>query len=506
MTQKQYLKKKHELTDEQKKILEASRNMEKGEILQVTACAGSGKTSTLAETAKANPSRTFLYLAFNKAAAEDAAKKFPKNVEVRTVHSAAYREMVTKGPYKGMQIMNIRAYDVMTALGTNDYFFARDALEKYTAFLHSDEEKARGIAEILYELVEDKKLPLTHDHYLKAFQIRNLARKNFGKNHDYLMLDEAQDSNDVTMSLFLNNGTRRIIVGDPNQQIYAFRGAVNIMDKIHAGKKLTLSTSFRCPENVIARCNALIREYKPDSYIKMSATHPGEIKLDQEKKTAFLSRCNARLISCFSSLIDDGKIDSVRFERDPDRIFTPALCVLDLMNGDLARSKEMSFINNFEDLEDLTEYAEDTNDMELLGAITLAKNLGDRLEPLYGMAKMCYRKQNKEERDISLSTAHSSKGLEWENVVILDDFVPLEESAADVNDGKMTQEELNEEVNLFYVTCTRSIQNIIDASGNMRSLLRMKAITQDDYDKNENLSERVIKDKNFSRQQKNHVA
>ena len=85
----------HELTDEQKKIICTSKDMERGETILITACAGSGKTFTLTEVAKANPGKKFLYLAYNKSAATDATKKFPGNVEVRTVHSAAYKAMVS---------------------------------------------------------------------------------------------------------------------------------------------------------------------------------------------------------------------------------------------------------------------------------------------------------------------------------------------------------------------------------------------------------------------------
>ena len=488
------------LTDEQNEIIETSKNMKKGNILQITACAGSGKTFTLAETARANPEKTFLYLAFNKAAATDAAKKFPKNVEVRTVHSAAYREMVSKGPYRGREIRNIRAYDIMQALCTKDYYIAKDALEKYTEYLHSDDKKPSKMAKKLYDMAEEGKIPLTHDHYLKAFQLKNLTERKFGRSYDFVMLDEAQDSNDVTMSLFLNGSCGKILVGDPNQQIYAFRGAVNIMEKVNPDTRLTLSTSFRCPKLVIDRCNAILKKYKPDSFMEMQATHEGLAAVNPSGKTAYLSRCNARLISCFSALSDAGNEKNIRFERDPDRIFTPALCVLDFLHGEKARSREMSFIDNFPDAEKLAEYAEKTNDVELSGAIALAKNLGNRLEPLYFAAQKCYRNQEREDRLISLSTAHSAKGLEWENIIILDDFIPLRETADDLSAGRITQQELNEEVNLYYVTCTRSIRNIVDGTANMDELLQLNAVSSDEYETNSELAEIYAEDGKIFRQ------
>jgi hypothetical protein len=58
-----------------------------GENLVITACAGSGKTSTLRLIADALAPRKGCYIAYNKAIATDAAKSFPANVVCRTAHS-----------------------------------------------------------------------------------------------------------------------------------------------------------------------------------------------------------------------------------------------------------------------------------------------------------------------------------------------------------------------------------------------------------------------------------
>lgn len=78
------------LTDEQKRIVDLSKSMDKNEILAIQACAGSGKTSTLEEISLANPKQRFLYLAFNKSIATEAGERFPKNVEAKTIHSLAF--------------------------------------------------------------------------------------------------------------------------------------------------------------------------------------------------------------------------------------------------------------------------------------------------------------------------------------------------------------------------------------------------------------------------------
>lgn len=76
------------LTSEQKMIVECQLNP--GEVLKVKAFAGTGKTKALLEFAKSRPKDKILYVAFNKAAKEDAELRFPFNVKCSTMHGLAY--------------------------------------------------------------------------------------------------------------------------------------------------------------------------------------------------------------------------------------------------------------------------------------------------------------------------------------------------------------------------------------------------------------------------------
>ena len=61
-----------------------------GGDLALIAGAGAGKTSTLVLMGSATRKRG-LYMAYNKAAAEDARRRFGSNVECRTSHALAYQ-------------------------------------------------------------------------------------------------------------------------------------------------------------------------------------------------------------------------------------------------------------------------------------------------------------------------------------------------------------------------------------------------------------------------------
>jgi hypothetical protein len=54
---------------------------------------GTGKTTTLAAIAESLAQRKFLYLVFNRAAADEAEHKMPSNVMVRTAHALAFRRV-----------------------------------------------------------------------------------------------------------------------------------------------------------------------------------------------------------------------------------------------------------------------------------------------------------------------------------------------------------------------------------------------------------------------------
>lgn len=61
----------------------------KGDNIMVDAGAGSSKTSTSIFLAEQD-FRSILYLAFNKAIAKEAEKRFPPGVRIKTFHALAY--------------------------------------------------------------------------------------------------------------------------------------------------------------------------------------------------------------------------------------------------------------------------------------------------------------------------------------------------------------------------------------------------------------------------------
>ena len=77
--------------------------------------------------------------------------------------------------------------------------------------------------------------------------------------HDILMIDEGQDMNPAMLEVFKEQNTTKIIVGDPNQQIYMFRGAVNALGSIEAKYTYHLTQSFRFGPQIAFAANTCLQ-------------------------------------------------------------------------------------------------------------------------------------------------------------------------------------------------------------------------------------------------------
>ena len=76
------------LTDEQLAVVRC--RLSPKDVVKVAAFAGSGKTTTLVELARAHPSKRFLYLAFNVSVRDQAQRMFPENTKAKGIHQLAF--------------------------------------------------------------------------------------------------------------------------------------------------------------------------------------------------------------------------------------------------------------------------------------------------------------------------------------------------------------------------------------------------------------------------------
>ena len=69
----------------------------------------------------------------------------------------------------------------------------------------------------------NNKVKFDHESGMKEFQLSHPDLQKWGGQHHILLIDEAQDMNPACLDICLSQKTPKIVVGDPNQQIYTFR-------------------------------------------------------------------------------------------------------------------------------------------------------------------------------------------------------------------------------------------------------------------------------------------
>ncbi len=450
-----------------------------GGILLVNAYAGSGKTTTLELVAKARPRHRFLYLCFNRDNAEKARRSFPKNCECRTVHSLAWRSV---GRHHA-KIGQLRPRTVMELFGLSAPHLAVYAINTLNAYLHSADEELGSrhleipmrtpksirsmvlqVAKKIWDRMRDPKdeeLPISHDGYLKLWALEEPKIEDY----DILLLDEAQDTNPVTLKLVLNQVERRaaglILVGDTHQAIYAWRHAINAMESVRdrADFRLPLSESFRFVPGIAADADVVLNHLKNDPVQLVGRGSPDRRAADY----AVLARANASLIEAAIEKARAGMpihFAATEGEESWDPWipykFQITLDTYHLWRDRPERVKD-PYMRKFRSFSEIEEHARGEGeeghgrDVELGLQTQLVKKHGDDIPALLELLQR--RSEGPEKARLTFSTAHRAKGLEWDCVRLLDDFV-------DPTDRKLLEgldrRERDEEFNILYVAITRA--------------------------------------------------
>ena len=354
---------------------------------------------------------------------------------------------------------------------------------RYNEYLNSDKEEhtQSKLFQELSRAIRNGELSYTHSFYLKEYQ---LLRKHpeIDQKFDCILLDEAQDTNPVTMGIVNDVTCSKILVGDSNQSIYAFRGAVNALATFQADETLYLTCCFRCNQPIVDRANYFLRKYDPTehSFRAMRSNRPdGKSK---RQSAAIIARTNSGLISAFEELLRDHSLSyqDIIFTRPPSEIFAPSLNVLKFQAGADARELAAPFryFKRFDDIFDLKNYAEDTSSYEVMMAIKLVEDYGHSIFGLYEKANQCAvcNFTTSDNKTVTLTTAHSSKGLEFDEVALLGDFTRLADiqdemktliqDGAPAGDINSVAQSLYEETNLYYVALTRARSVLFDLTEN----------------------------------------
>ncbi|MEA3316193.1 MAG: UvrD-helicase domain-containing protein [Campylobacterota bacterium] len=476
-------------TQQQIEILDAIREFEN---IKINAFAGTGKTTTLKLISDSFPKIKILYLAFNTGIKNEAISIFPQNTTIKTTHGLAYAAIKKHSHIDLSKLINYRAIDISKRFRIN-YSKAIAALKIFENFCNNtarsikDEDIEHKTAKDMFDQMSENKLTPSHSFYLKYFYLL-ISEDNIPQTkYDIIMLDEAQDTNGVTLGIFKYlKAKTRIYVGDKHQQIYSFRGSQNSLDKIDVDKELYLSYSFRFNGYIASYANILLKNFKNEKIKIDTITQPNK----DIETNAYISRTNSSLISIIANRIKDRK--PFVTIRDPNEIFNLTIDLYYCLNNERDLIKRNKFLKEFIDEDEIANYASEVDDFELKTALKIIKEHKDKIFEFKEIADKFYlawqnRARNGFEQRIKeilfLTTAHTSKGLEWDKITISDDYNDfadlivdaqcnsLKEFQINQKDIYFANQELIDEFNLFYVAITRAKKEIIKDSSNFHYLM-----------------------------------
>lgn len=458
-----------DFTQEQTDIFNSNES-----IILIKAFAGSGKTTTLVEYAKRRPSNRFLYLAFNNSVVESAKNKFPSNVKVSTLHGVAYKEfghLYAKKldmQFKPMTIVNYLGlsrsnknhlemakvvFEIITNYTNSAYQLLSDAVPYHPKFTRA--ELLETAENIWFQMLDNTNdFPCTPDTYLKLYQ---LSEPNL--NYDYILFDEAQDANPVIVDIIMNQFNQRkmklVVVGDSHQAIYSFRNAINSLTKFSHQKEFHLSKSFRFGNNIAYAANAILKSLKGEK-IELTGSDVEDKLIDafeKDEKFTIISRTNSCLFLKAVQAVETNK--KIYFISGFNKYNFYKILDLDhLYYGRMSRIKDVH-IRDCETYQNFVHIADSTQDKEMLFLHKIVDKYHGKIEDLFKKIQHSTVHDSRQ-ADIVLTTVHKSKGLEFDNVFLCNDFSTFIDNNGEVNIRGWKEEEIN----ILYVAATRAIYKL----------------------------------------------
>ncbi|MFD3749706.1 UvrD-helicase domain-containing protein [Streptomyces cyaneofuscatus] len=455
--------------------------------LVLQASAGCGKSSTLKMIARSDPRRRMLYVAYNKAIAAEASRSFPSTVLCKTGHGLAYdprHAARLNGPRQTAHAA-AQALDVKRILGIigatpsiptdagpqkamTGKIIMRVVLDTITRWCHSADPEIRakhvphydGLTgeqprtELLSLILpvalaawadltdETGVLKLSHDHYLKMWALSGPKLAT-----DVVLLDEAQDTNDVLSAVLLDQDhAQRIAVGDSAQQIYSWRGANDALQKFVrelGAPELTLSQSFRFGPAIAAEANRWLRVI--DAPLRLTGYDQADsIVGPVSNPDAILCRSNSGAMGIVMEGLAAGR--KVALVGGGGDIKALAWAAEALQSGGVTDHPELM---GFPSWDAVCEYAEE-EDGSLKVLVKLINEHGTG--PILTAADALVAENRAE---LVVSTAHKAKGREWPAVRIHSDF---RAPKPDPTSGHILLP--REEGRLAYVAVTRARQQL----------------------------------------------
>jgi superfamily I DNA/RNA helicase len=255
----------------------------------------------------------------------------------------------------------------------------------------------------------------------------------------------------------------KVFMGDRHQQIYGWRGAQNALALIQPTVARYLTQSFRLGPLIAALANVLLATYKGETVPLQGCRPRGEIgHLDYRRPYTVIARTNAGIF--------DEAAQRVQWRRPPRLHFVgglqgyPFQRILDAWRLYAERREAIRdpFLRAFPDFATLEQLAAEVDDRELKQLCRVVRQYGQRIPTLVRQIEH-HTVPDPAGAQVCLTTAHKTKGLEFDQVVLAEDFPSLVQTPLPEIDS--------EEVNLLYVAVTRT-RDLLELNTPLREVLK----------------------------------
>ncbi|MET9920482.1 UvrD-helicase domain-containing protein [Streptomyces sp. NPDC006435] len=463
-------------TDEQ---THAADRFHSGHHMALQAGAGTGKTSTLALLAHGTR-RCGRYLAYNRSIAREAATRFPSTVTCRTAHALAYAALghrysrrlgaPRRPAWRTGQDLGITRPVHIAGHTLTPTTLSNAVLRTVTRFCYSADavltprhvpllrgidgpEQHQELASCVVPYAEKAWADLQHpddgavrfdpDHFLKIWSLTN------PKIHaDFLLLDEAQDTNPVVEQIF--NSQREhaqlVMVGDSAQAIYHWRGAKDVLTGFD-GTHLPLSQSFRFGPALAAEANRWLAI--AESPLRLSGSSTKTTRLcPVAAPNAVLCRTNVGAMQHVMTLLSAGI--RVALVGGGESLRSLALAARQLQEGRSTSHPELVLFPTWGAVQDYAAYDPSGRDLQPLVDLVDTHGTPAILDAVDRLSHELHA-------EVTVSTAHKAKGREWAGVKIADDFTPPKDGDEQDDTGRPLPGRVEQdEARLAYVAVTRA--------------------------------------------------
>lgn len=494
-------------------------------ITVANALAGAGKTSTAVEMAHEmrQLSKDMLYLVFARRNADEAKGRFPSNVKPMTAHgfafgskhpdtgetmAAVYKNRLTGSLYGALRDLSRspgarsrfeRASDEFKLKGSRVISAIQGVLDNYcqsaddtisekhlsaeTLFhiqnkliAEPDYEHLLGIARDVFAAMRDVTgdFPVNHGFYLKLCSLHppQIGRK-------LIVLDEAQDANPAMLKIIeaqLQYGASLLFIGDENQHIYSFTGAMDAMSYMRTKypdrtEVHPLTGSYRFGQPVADAGNSVLAlmGYPYDGQgLSGQPTLVSDTGADC-RGAAVLYRANMSILGDIMGKFKNMNYHIVGGTKELGNLLN-GLSSLYLENW--SSHPELSVFESWSELAEFSDTAAGSSLRPIVEYVSSMRgHVGDAMLALENAEPLAC------EADVILSTAHKSKGLQWPKVILSPDMGKVFE--IDVHGEYVLPNP--DELALMYVAVTRA-ESELYTSGILSLMLRCASHAEIDRD------------------------